>query len=615
MSGAPAGRMVLRPRGRLRLGRIDGRLSVAVVVLLVVMSLFAVRLFQVQVLDNAKYGGAALANRLRPVTLPAARGEITDDTGAPLATTVSAYDITADPTVTGPHAAALAAVLAGPLGLTVAAATSLLTPRAADPKNQYVVLARQLTPQKRDEVDRLLAGLATKLNTGSGAPVGGVYADPDPKRVYPAGNVAGNVVGFLGTVGTKVAGVAGLEQQADGLLAGRDGSSVYEVGADGIHQIPAGVDRTTAAVQGTSIRLTLDQDLQYYAQSEVAAAVARSRAQSGMAIVLDIRTMQVKAMVSVPTVDPSDPGSVSAANRYDNAVSFNYEPGSVEKLLTMATLFDQQKATPLTPVTVPSQLKVANGVTIQDDEAHGTEHLTAAGVVAKSSNIGAAVLSARLSNATLRRYLASFGYGSPTGIGLPNEGPGILPPLEDWANDYTKPEIAYGQSVSVTALQMAAAVASIYNGGVYRAPSLIAGTTSNGTFTPAAAPPAHRVISPLAAAEVVNETEMVTQDGGTAPHAAIPGYIVGGKTGTAQYSDPRCGCYRGYTTSFIGTAPADKPQYLVYVVIQKPTRGSQTGVATAMPAWRAIMTYLLATEHIPPTGARPARLPLYSAGG
>jgi cell division protein FtsI (penicillin-binding protein 3) len=597
----------LRPRGRLRLGRIEGRLSVAVVVLLVVMSLFAVRLFQVQVLDNARYGGEAVADRLRPVDLPAARGEITDDTGAVLATTVSAYDITTDPTVAGPHAAALAAALAGPLGLSVQVLQSMLTEKGT----HFVYLAKQVTPAKRDQIQSIVAALATKLDTSDSAPVGGIYADADPKRIYPAGDVAGNVLGFVGSDGS---GLAGLEQQQNSLLAGKAGQSTYEVAPNG-QQIPGGYNKTTAAVQGTSIRLTLDQDLQYYAQSAVAAAVRTAKAQFGMAIVLDIKTMQVKAMVSVPTVNSADPTGVSQANRYNNAVSFMYEPGSVEKLLTMATLFDTGKASPLTPVTVPPTLTVANGVTIQDDSPHGTEHLTAAGVVAKSSNIGAAVLSKKLSAATLHRYLQSFGYGTAPDVGLPNEQPGILPPLSELAgNTYTKPEVAYGQSVSVTALQMAAAVASLFNGGVYRAPSLIAGTTSSaGVYTPATAPAAHRVVSPKAAAEVVNEAEMVTQAGGTASNVDMPGYVVAGKTGTAQYAEG--GTYRGYTTSFIGTAPADNPQYLVYVVIQKPTVGPQTGDATAMPAWRQIMTYLLATEHIPPTGAKPARLPLTTSAG
>lgn len=416
----------------------------------------------------------------------------------------------------------------------------------------------------------------------------------------------------MGFVGTEGFGLAGLEYIRDHLLAGRDGHSTREFALG--HIIPFGINQTTPPVQGQSIQLTINRDLQYYAQAQVSAAVKASRAQFGMAVVMDVATMQVKALVSTPTVNPTSPGAVNSDARGDRSVEFTYEPGSVEKLLTMAALFDQGKATPSTPVTVPPTLTVG-GVTIHDDVPHGTLHLTAAGVVAESSNIGAAELSKRISAATLRRYLLSFGYGSGTGIGIDaGESAGILPGLSKW-RPYTKPEIAYGQSVSITSLQMAAAVSALLNGGVYRAPTVIAGTTDGlGVFHPALAQPARRIVSARAAAEVVKEMEMVTQPGGTAPGAAIDGYVVAGKTGTAQYSDPACGgCYRGYTTSFIGTAPADSPRYLVYVVIQKPEVG-QTGDSTAMPAWRQIMTYLLAVKHLSPTGRKPPHLILTSGG-
>ncbi len=596
-----------RPRqGRLRLGRVDGRLSVAVMALLVVMSLFVGRLFQLQILDGSAYANAALQDRLRPVRLPATRGEITDDTGAAFATTVAAYDITADPTVAAPHARELAGVLAVPVGMSVARLTALLT---GNGHSQYVMLARQVSPARRDQIDAAIAGLQSRVAAADrhAAPVGGVFAQPDPQRVYPSGDVAGNVLGFVGSDG---AGLAGLEYDRNRALAGKDGKSRREYAYG--HAIPSGVDHTIPAVQGQSMQLTIDRDLQYYAQTQVSAAVAASRAQFGMAVVLDVRTMQVKAMVTTPTVDPAAPLKVPAGSRGNANLDFVYEPGSVEKLLTMATLFDRGLAGPTTAVTVPPTLTVG-GVTIHDDVAHGTWHLTAAGVVARSSNIGAAQLSSRLPAATLHQYLASFGYGSKTGTGVDaGESAGILPALRDW-KPYTKPEIAYGQSVSVTSLQVAAAVASLFNGGVYRAPTVVAGTIGpGGVLVPAAAAPAHRVVGARAAAEVVNVMQQVTQPGGTAPGAAIPGYVVAGKTGTAQYAEN--GAYHGYTTSFIGAAPADRPRYLVYVVIQKPRLG-QTGVSTAMPAWRQIMTYLLTTGHLAPTGARPVRLPLTTTPG
>ena len=246
----------------------------------------------------------------------------------------------------------------------------------------------------------------------------------------------------------------------------------------------------------------------------------------------------------------------------------------------------------------------------KDFEDHPTQHLTYAGTLAKSSNIGTIRAAERLGDLTrLHPYLRRFGIGSPTGLGLPGEASGELLRPRDWSatSGYT---MSFGQGYSVNTVQMASAFGAIANDGVRVSPRLVADTTSaDGTVEPAAAPSRTRVVSASTAATVRSMMEAVTRKGGTAPLARIPGYRVGGKTGTAQRFDPACGCYRGYTMSFIGVAPVDDPQLVVSVTLQAP-RSALGGGVNAAPVFRQVASFALETRRVPPTGSPPARLPL-----
>jgi cell division protein FtsI (penicillin-binding protein 3) len=349
--------------------------------------------------------------------------------------------------------------------------------------------------------------------------------------------------------------------------------------------------------------------VQWYAQRALRDAVQSSRADSGSAVVMDTHTGELLALADYPTFDANDPAASPPSDLGSRALRDAYEPGSVEKVLTTSALIDAHKVTPRTRIVVPGQIR-SNDRVIQDDYVHGRLKLTLTGVLAKSSNIGTVLADRKFTPEQLYTYLRKFGLGSPTGLGVDGESAGVLPNWRTWAQ-INQDNIAFGQGVAVSAVQMAAAVNTIANGGVYVSPSLVKGrlTTSGGQVVGSATAKRHRVVSASAARQEAQMMEAVTGPQGTAPMAAIPGYRVAGKTGTAQRVSSRCGCYDGTrTVSFAGFAPADKPRFLVYVVVQHPRNGGFGGT-TAGPVFREIMTYLLQKYGVPPTGTRAPTTP------
>jgi cell division protein FtsI (penicillin-binding protein 3) len=562
-------------------------------VLAVVLSLVGARLLQLQGLDAPTYAAAAEQGRLRTVTLPAVRGTITDRNGVALATTVDAVNITADQTlVVDP--AATAAALAPVLGLPPTALAERLTGAA-----RFVYVAKKMTPRTwravrdLDHPDPAIEGLP------------GIFGERTSKRVYPAGSTAANLVGFVGADGT---GLGGLEYALDDVLAGRDGTATYELSAGG-RRIPSGLASEREAVSGRDVRLTIDRDIQYVAQRALARAVATTRSQSGTVIVLDPRSADLIAVATAPTFDANQPGASPAEDRGNRPLTEPYEPGSTGKVLTAAALLEEGVISPRTPIVVPNRLARA-GKLFKDFEDHPTQNLTYAGTLAKSSNIGTIKAAERLGNLKkLHPYLEKFGIGAPSGLGLPGEEPGYLLPPRKWSatSGYT---MTFGQGYSVNTVTMASAIAAIANDGVRLAPRLVAATTdADGRVHRSAPREQTKVVSPQTAQTVRSMMEMVTRDGGTAPLARIPGYRVGGKTGTAQRYNPGCGCYAGYTMSFIGMAPVDDPGLVVAVTLQAP-RSALGGGVNAGPVFREVMSFALETLRIPPTGTKPGRLPL-----
>ncbi|MFI7411744.1 peptidoglycan D,D-transpeptidase FtsI family protein [Streptomyces sp. NPDC049627] len=620
-SGARPARRPAPPRPgvrTIRLGSPRPRLRMVSLALTLVLLAFVVRLLQVQGVDASTYAAKAEKNRYVGYTLAAERGGITDRNGVELATSVDAYDITADPTLfsreqlkidDGPEQAAalLAPILGQPQDKIV---------RKLRPENRnlrYTLLASRQTPQVWKQIKDLKTALATKAEKDKSTVnvLAGVLSVASSKRVYPNGELAAGILGWVNTDGK---GGGGVEQQLNKQLSGKDGEIRYA--QSGGRQVPTVNSTETPAVPGSDVELTIDRDIQWAAQKAISDQVAESKADRGYVIVQDTRTGQILAMANSPGFDPNDLSEASAANMGNAAVQDAYEPGSTAKVISMAAVLEEGVATPLTNVVVPNRLHRGDRL-FKDDIDHPTWYLTLNGVLAKSSNIGTILATGQLgktqkqSNRILYSYLRKFGFGSPTGLGFPGETPGILAAPNTWSTSqqYTIP---FGQGVSINAMQAASVYSTVANGGVRVEPTLVRGTKGpDGQFTPAPKPKKSRVISAKTAKTLAQMLESVVDDEeGTGTKARIPGYRVAGKTGTANRVDPATGRYRGYTSSFAGFAPADKPRVTVYCAIQNATAGNYFGGQICGPIYKKVMEFALKTLQVPPTGAKAAKLPV-----
>ncbi|MBA8794316.1 cell division protein FtsI (penicillin-binding protein 3) [Friedmanniella endophytica] len=582
--GLPEGgrRPPVRRRRTLRipLGSSTRRLRIGLLVIAMAVSLCAGRLLQLQGFDSSAYAAASTEQLTRTLALLPARGEITDRNGVVLASTEPAVDITADPTLTSKNAQAIAAIIDRYVdqdpGQTVAALTK--------PNTRFAYVAKKVPAAVYTQI-------AQDLST---AGYYGVFRESDPIRTYPAGAVGAGIVGF---VGGDNDGVAGFEYARNKQLAGVEGKESYESAPDG-SKIPLGTSVVTPAQNGVSYQLSIDSELQWVAEQRLAAQVSKLKADYGFAITMDVRTGQILALANAPSYDASDPGASDPADRGNRAVQETYEPGSVEKILTSAALIDSGTANPDTKVVVPNRVASGGGL-IKDVEDHGTVDYRMRGIVAHSSNIGMLLLTRQLPKATLVNYLSSFGLGQPTGIELPAEASGTVPPAS--MPDYSRDQIAFGQGLSVTGVQEAAAIAGIINGGIYHAPTVVASATSpDGTPADLNRPAPRRVVSAQTSAEVRGLMQAVVYGIKSRSSLSMDHYQTGGKTGTAQRADPKCGCYRGYVTSYVNFAPLNDPSILTYVVINNPRQGNPTGTGNAAPVANDIMQFALPRYGVEP---------------
>ncbi|XIE78202.1 peptidoglycan D,D-transpeptidase FtsI family protein [Streptomyces sp. SBR177] len=618
---APPRRPAPRPAPKartIRLGSPKPRLRLVSLGLTLVLLVFVVRLLQVQAVDANAYAAKAEKHRYQEYTLSADRGEITDRNGVALAASVDAYDVTADPKLFTPEESKVqdapeqaAALLAPLLGKDPAE----LAKKLRTPKSRYTLLARKQTPQVWNQIKdlkKVYEQKAKPANGGNGVNLlGGVLGEPSTKRVYPNGELAAGILGYVNAEGR---GAGGIESMLDKELAGQDGKIRYA--QSGGRRVPTAGSQGTPAVPGSDIELTIDRDIQWAAQQAITEQVKKSRADRGYVVVQDVRTGEVLAMANAPGFDPNDLSQANATAMGNAALQDAYEPGSTAKVMSMAAVLEEGAATPDTRVTVPNRLHRGDRL-FKDDVDHKTWYLTLNGVLAKSSNIGTILATGQLgrtqpeANRVLYDYLRKFGVGSPTGLGYPGETPGILAKPQDWSTSqqYTIP---FGQGLSVSAMQAASVYSTIANGGVRVEPSLVRGTKGpDGRFSAAPAPKESRVISEKTATTLAQMLESVVDDEeGTGTRAAIPGYRVAGKTGTANRVDPELGRYKGYTASFAGFAPADQPRVTVYCAIQNPTKGSYFGGQICGPIYKKVMEFALKTLRVPPTGSGPARLPV-----
>lgn len=585
-------RTVRQPRRGTRRGSPHVRLRIGFMLIAIVLSVFGARLVQLQGIDPYSYAAAARAANLVDIDLPAERGDILDRNGEPLADSVEGLMIVADPALTRKHAPELAKFLSNRLGIDYANALRQLR---GDPDSRYEYVARKIPATVASEAVDEARELGYK----------GLSTERDPIRAYPGGDVAANLVGFLGTDES----LGGLERSFDTYLAGKDGKATYVEGSG--NRIPLGESTTVEPVDGKTLTTTLDRDLQSYAQRVIAEAVDRSNGESGVVVVQDTQTGELLALADYPTFDANTPGEAPKADRGSRALSDVYEPGSVQKVLTLAALIDAGKVTSRTRLTVPNTLHRQDRV-IHDWFDHPTKRWTLAGVVAQSSNIGTVIAADSFAAGQLRDYLTKFGLGRTTDIGLRGESAGILPSPTQW-NAQIEDRIDFGQSLSVNAVQMTTAVNAVANGGVRVSPSIVKGsaTTAAGVAVGTDHTTRERVVSAEAAQQMMEMMERVPDpETGTAPRAQVPGYRVAGKTGTAQRANSECGCYDGsFTVSFAGFAPADAPRFTVYALVQNPRNGGGGG-SLAGPVFAKVMSFALRRYGVPPTGTQPSRLPV-----
>jgi cell division protein FtsI (penicillin-binding protein 3) len=572
---------------------VHDRIRKVVAIALVILMLFSLRLIDLQAVRAAGFVERAQNELTKSGTLLAPRGTIYDINGIELARSVSAINIAVDQLlINDPQTAAnLVAPILG------------LTPEQLEPEltgvRRYVLIAKDVTPAIWREVNATISAYNSSVmseSDGITKRIGGFVPERSFIRDYPSGPLTASLVGIINDQGV---GASGIESSLNPMLSGVNGKYLYANGRGSI--IPGSQQVQVEAKSGTSIRLTIDRDVQWVAQNAINQAVTSSRAQSGTVVVMDPKTGHILAQASAPTFDPNNSKSITLEKLNNPSVQEVFEPGSTGKVITVAAALEEKKIRPDTIFTIPYSMKIYDR-TFSDHEKHPTVKMTTTKMLAVSSNTGSIQVGQMLGKNTLYDYLRKFGIGESTNSKLPGESAGILHPVKDWSG-VSLPTISFGQGYSLTAMQATSVFATIANNGVRVNPTILAGVVDqSGRYTPAKTNEGVRVLSDQTAAEMRLMMEGVVSSTGTAPSAAINGYRVAGKTGTAQRYNTRCGCYSGYTASFIGFAPADEPKFVISVTIQDP-KGSHWGGLLAGPVFKKVMSFVLQNERVKPTPA------------
>ena len=572
-------------------------------VILVMILIAAVQLFMLQV-SNAAGLRAQAAGQLKVTDVQkAVRGSIVDRNMDKLAFTTESRALTfqpvkirqqlsearaKSPTAPDPdhRLSEIATEIASKLNNQPNAETLLKKLRSND---SFVYLARAVDPAVATEIiDKFPE----------------VGSERQDLRQYPAGSLAANIVGGVDWDGH---GLLGLEESMDSTLAGADGSVTYDRGSDGV-VIPGSYRNRHRAVNGSTIQLTLDDDIQFYVQQQVQQAKNLSGARNASAVVLDAKTGEVLAMANDNTLDPSqDIGRQGDRQLGNPSVSAPFEPGSVNKVITASSVIEYGLSNPDEVLQVPGTIDMG-GVSIHDAWEHGVMPYTTTGVFGKSSNVGTLMLAQRVGPQRFYDMLRKFGLGQRTGVGLPGESAGLVPPLDQWSGS-TFSNLPIGQGLSMTLLQMAGMYQAIANDGVRIPPRIIEATIGpDGNRTEEPRPEGVRVVSAQTAQTVRQMLRSVVQKDpmgyqqGTGSAAAVPGYQMAGKTGTAQQINPSCGCYYDnvYWITFAGMATADDPRYVIGLMLDNPERNADGSPGhSAAPLFHSIASWLMQRENVP----------------
>ncbi len=561
------------------------RIGICIVAVVIVFGVLSFRVTQLQVLSGDHYRELALSQRLRTIPLSAERGSIFDRNGRDLAISIERSSVYADPSlVTDP------ALYASKLSPVVGVAQDALYERLNDRTRRFVYIARTIEDAVVEQVRDL--GLA------------GVGFVPEPLRQYPSGTVASTIVGHVGGEGR---GLDGLESLYDEVLQGTPGEVVVERDQRG-RDIPDTERRRTAARSGTDLVLTIDQALQYQVESTLVDQVTATAAKGGMAVILDLETGDVVAMATIEGADENESPHPARAEDGDKNKPLTdlFEPGSTNKLITIATAIESGKIGPDTPFQVPSSISVGADKSYTDGHgARGTARMTTTDILRESSNVGTIMIATQaVGKDALAASLRNFGLGTRTPIDFPGQPDGLLlEPDEYFTTGLASSAIGYG--VAVTALQMVGVYATFGNGGASVPPRLLDATIDeHGTRKPVERVEGERVVSAPTAATM---TQMLTQvvSNGTGACAAIPGYTVAGKTGTSRKAAPEGGYTSGTMASFVGFAPADNPRFAAIVVLDEPA--TQYGGIASAPVFSEIVQTALTQYRVPTNDTGPER--------
>jgi len=564
---------------------------------LLLFTALAGRTVYVQVVDGPDLAVKAKAERTVSWVNRAPRGDITGRDGTVLASSAVSYDIGVnqpliaqyertemrlnestgvnEKAVVGYGAAAVAAQLAPILDVDPLELGAKLVG-----ERTYEVIAQEVAPDTWRKIKAL--------------DIPGVEPDQRTRRTYPAGTVAGNVLGFTreGEHNRELIGAAGLELTQNKLLTGVDGKGSEEIGRSGVI-IPTGEQEDKPARPGATVRTTLNPDLQSIAQETIDRTVAAQHADWGIVMAMEPSTGKVVVLADSNSVDPSDPSATSEENRTARSVQAVFEPGSVGKVVTFATALEEGAVKPEDTWTIPYTWSSDSGQTFKDSHEHETQSMTTAGILAESSNVGTVQIGQKVSDDVRYNYMKRFGWGEATGIEMPAEAEGIIYPPSSW-DDRTRYTTMFGQGVAGTTLQSLQVLATVANKGVRVAPRVIdAWIDADGKETPQTRPEGVRVISEATAKTLTEMLIGVTQEGGTAESASINGYLVAGKTGTTEILTDD-----STVASFVGFLPARDPVLAIAVIVNRPE--GIFGGTVAAPVFREVALAAMQAFNIAP---------------
>jgi cell division protein FtsI (penicillin-binding protein 3) len=571
-------------------------------VILIIAGLFVSRLIDIQVMGAAAYNEASYGRMSIPETIHGARGDIVDSKGTVLATERMTYDVTVSPrnakefsrtTETGevditPQMAAKE--IAAITGQSADEIITVINEAVADdPDSDFAYVAKGV------DVDAFTQIRALEIPW--------IYFEQNPDRAYPNGAVAGNILGYVGSDGTPL---AGLELGSEECVGGVSGSQSYARGADGV-RIPGSTVVTDAAKNGSTLKLTIDSDIQWFAQQALATTARAENAKWGMTVVMEVETGRLIAVADYPTFDPNNLDAYAPEDRGSRAFTSPFEPGSTMKTLTAAAILEAGLVTPVTPIYSPQFMEFDNGARFRDHGPHPA-NLTLQGVLGYSSNTGIAQLGALLDPESRYNTLVKFGVGETTAVDFPGESAGLLRSTDQWDNQsfYT---MFFGQGLTLTSIQMASAYAAIGNDGVRQPVSIIDSCIDqDGNTVRPSLPEPVPVISAQTARTTVDMLENVVKNGWLTNYLTIPGYRIGAKTSTAEQSDGMGGYSDKFIVSLAAIFPAEDPKFVVLTSLASPDSNSSSAV---VPDVNNVIKQIIKTREIQPSSGQPIDYPDY----